>query len=114
MLETVLALVLAGLLLAVIYVMTEHSIIVVNRKDPAMATIKERLAALEAAVKALQPVDTSGLATAESVAALGSKVDDLANTVGTHLDAIDAEIGSDPAPADAQPAPDAPVDQPAA
>src|SRR4051812_38646769 len=102
--ETVLAFVVALLLVGVIYVMTRHSIIVINQKDPAMATIKERLAALEAGAANSKPVDASGLATADSVAALSAKVDDLANTVGSHLDAIDAEIGSDPAPV-VEPAP---------
>jgi hypothetical protein len=79
-------------------------------------TILARLAAVEAANTALaarvaelegKSVDTSGFATADSVTALGSKVDDLASTVGSRVDAIEAEIGTDPAPA-ADPAPDQP------
>lgn len=87
--ETVLTLVLAGLLLGVIYVMTRHSIIVINQKDPAMATIKERLAALEAAVAAAPaPVDTSTFAKEGDLTAVADRVT-----------AIETEIGSDPAPA---------------
>lgn len=90
MFENLIALVLAGLLLGVIYVMSRHSIIVVNRKDPnAMATIKERLAALEAAVAAAPaPVDTSTFAKEGDLTAVADRVT-----------AIETEIGSDPAPA---------------
>lgn len=92
-------------LFAIAVIATRARIHIIVRKEPDMATIKERLAALEATVAGHV---TAGAATVDQVTALSNKLNDLALTVGDRLDAIDAEIGSDPAPvSDAQPAPDA-------
>jgi hypothetical protein len=100
--ETILACVVALLMVGVIWVMTKHSIIVINRKDPAMATIKERLATLEAAVAAVPaPVDTSSFAKEADLTAVADRV-----TV------IEAEIGTDPVPATAPVADPDPVTDP--
>ncbi|MDR6850377.1 hypothetical protein [Sphingomonas sp. BE137] len=90
---TVLALILAaslimcGVMGAVAYAIRRTTISVVIRKDPDMATIKERLAALEAQAADHSDALTSA-ATKDEVAALATRVD-----------GIDAEIGADPAPA---------------
>lgn len=91
---TLLSLVIIALLIAAITVLSKHTIVVINRKDPAMATIKERLAALEAAA-----ATQASAAASSDVAALAERVT-----------AIEAEIGTDPAPeamptADGAPAP---------
>lgn len=92
------ALIALGLIGALAYAIRRTTISIVIRKDPDMATIKERLAALEAI--AADHGDT--LATKADLAAVTARVD-----------GIDVEIGEDPAPAGAvatpTPAPAAPL-----
>lgn len=78
-----LALAIIGVATALLSARTSISIIV--RKDPDMATIKERLAALEAA--------HPDFATKADVDALAGRVTE-----------VEGEIGTDPAPASAEPA----------
>lgn len=98
MLAAIFATAVIGLSLAAVvaFAIRRTTISVVIRKDPDMATIKERLAALEAI--AADHGDT--LATKADLAAVTARVD-----------GIDAEIGEDPAPVvtDTSPAPAAPL-----
>lgn len=67
------------------------TISIIIRKDPDMASIKERIAALEA--KTADHGDTlASVATKDDVAAVASRVD-----------SIDVEIGTDPLPTTAAP-----------
>lgn len=81
MAATILALLAIAIITALLSRTHVHIII---RKDPDMATIKERLAALEASVADLNHPSTGAASVAEVTALTG------------RVDAIDAEIGSDP------------------
>lgn len=81
------SLVALGLIGAVAYMIRRTTIPIVIRKDPDMATIKERLAPLEA-VAADHGDTLAAVATKDDVAAVADRVDE-----------INTEIGNDPAPA---------------
>lgn len=98
MVETILLIVFASIGLGIIHTLRNHTIIVINRKDPTMATIKERLTALEAAV-----ARQGDAASADTVTALAERVT-----------AVEVEIGTDPVadptPVDGALALDQPID----
>lgn len=81
------ATIIAATTVAVAMIARNTTVSIIVRKDPDMATLKERLAALEA-----QSGDVASLR--GEIAALATK-DDVA-AVATRVDVIETEIGTDP------------------
>lgn len=96
----------AAMLVGALAILAQRtSISIIVRKDPDMATILQRLATAETALADLKTLITSVQTTVNDLAGkpdLSGSINALSGTVdgfGQRLDAIQAEIGTDPAAA---------------